>query len=69
MPKLRAPYQGLSVTYEVKGSETAVKQFIRMLETIPYASEITSLSLARGSGEDGTSWQMSVALLLSITNL
>lgn len=67
----RKPYDGLSVTYNIKGGESAVRDFIRALETLPYASEVLSVTLLQVANEQTGAVESNgtISLIISITNL
>lgn len=43
----RKPYDSLDISYNVSGSEVSIKKFIKLLETMPYSSEVVQLSFVR----------------------
>ena len=64
-------FKKLTVTYSLEGSESAVETFILLLETIPYASQLTQLQLVEGidvqTGYISTSGLVTIEV--SITNI
>ncbi len=69
VPKIRKPYAGLRVVYSFKGSDEAVRVFIGALETIPYSSTVTALSVTKTIDEQTgvTLISGSATLLVSTT--
>jgi len=55
----------LAVQYDLQGSLAQVEQFIEMLETIPYASELTRVNLQK---ETAISWKAAVTIEVIILN-
>lgn len=55
----------LKVQYSIKGETTAVERMLAILETLPYASSLTSLDITRGSTEgSGVTSQVELAVTL-----
>lgn len=55
----------LSVGYAIAGSLTQIEQFIALLESIPYVSELVSIRLQRQSG---VRWQADVRIDVAVLN-
>jgi hypothetical protein len=67
----RAPFNALTMTYQVKGSEASVQSFLAALETLPYASEISRVELIRVNEADGSQPQTQgrITIAISVTDL
>lgn len=53
----------LSVGYDISGSLNQVEEFIKLLESIPYVSELVSVNLQRRSG---VLWQANVMIDVAV---
>lgn len=63
-----APVGALRLGLSVSGSWQQVIGFVAHLESMPYASSVTSLSLSKRVSENGTSWSAAIDMLTQVAN-
>jgi hypothetical protein len=55
----------IKATFTIAGSETQVRQFVEILETLPYVQRMTALTL---KAKSSTQWEADVTILVQILN-